>query len=142
MSSETLTFQPIPRRTVHELIDGEVILIQFDRGYYFSLRGSGAAIWELIVAGASVKQIGAALEDAGAGDAAAGELGALIDQLLENDLIEAADSEPPSNPPVLPDGFSYQRPTLERYDDMKDFLMLDPIHEVAEAGWPESATHS
>ena len=25
---------------------------------------------------------------------------------------------------------------MEKYDDMQELLLLDPIHEVDEAGWP------
>jgi hypothetical protein len=30
----------------------------------------------------------------------------------------------------------YQAPTIERFDDLEELLVLDPIHEVDEAGWP------
>src|SRR4051812_17112881 len=36
------------RRVVHETIDGEVILIQLETGFYYSLDGVGAEIWALL----------------------------------------------------------------------------------------------
>jgi hypothetical protein len=30
-------------------------------------------------------------------------------------------------------------PVLERYDDMEDLLLLDPVHDVDAQGWPQPA---
>jgi hypothetical protein len=35
-------------------------------------------------------------------------------------------------------GGSFEPPTLEHYTDMEYFLLLDPIHEVDESGWPHA----
>jgi hypothetical protein len=35
--------------------------------------------------------------------------------------------------------FDAEPPRLERYTDMKDYFLLDPIHEVDTAGWPRPA---
>jgi hypothetical protein len=39
----------------------------------------------------------------------------------------------------------FRAPGLQRFEDMRGFLLVDPIHEVDDAGWPhmrpgESAT--
>ena len=34
---------------------------------------------------------------------------------------------------------AFEAPRLERYTDMKDYFLLDPIHEVDTAGWPQPA---
>ena len=34
---------------------------------------------------------------------------------------------------------AFEPPRLERYTDMKDYFLLDPIHEVDTAGWPRPA---
>jgi hypothetical protein len=39
--------------------------------------------------------------------------------------------------PMLPGAF--QPPTLESYNDMQDLLLLDPIHDVDDMGWPQKA---
>ena len=31
----------------------------------------------------------------------------------------------------------FEPPTLSKYKDMQDMLLLDPVHDVEEAGWPE-----
>jgi len=33
----------------------------------------------------------------------------------------------------------FVKPILQKYTDMADLLLLDPIHEVGEQGWPHPA---
>jgi hypothetical protein len=32
----------------------------------------------------------------------------------------------------------FEKPGLQKYSDMQDLLLLDPIHEVDEMGWPHA----
>jgi len=34
---------------------------------------------------------------------------------------------------------AFAPPVLERYTDMQDYFLLDPIHEVSPEGWPKPA---
>jgi hypothetical protein len=51
--------------------------------------------------------------------------------LLEEEEERAADPLPEMEWPAR-----FSPPFVERYDEMKNLLMLDPIHEVDEQGWP------
>jgi hypothetical protein len=129
---------------VHEIVDGEVIAIDLGNGSYYSLSGCGPVIWELLAPGASAAEIGAALEarfeaDPGAVEAAVGDL---LARLRESELIVAADPAGPAPPAPGPGDVreAFVPPVFERYTDMKDYFLLDPIHEVDPvAGWPEPA---
>jgi len=33
---------------------------------------------------------------------------------------------------------AFEKPKLQKFTDMQDLLLLDPIHEVDEAGWPHT----
>jgi hypothetical protein len=129
---------------VHETVDGEVIAIDLANGSYYSLAGSGPAIWELLSGGVSEAEIVAGLEarfDAGNSDIAAA-VSALLSQLQENSLIVASNEAAgvDASAVVNADEKSvFEAPRLERYNDMKDYFLLDPIHEVDTAGWPRPA---
>lgn len=130
-----------PREVVHETIDDEVIVIQLARGNYFSLRGSAAAIWALLGAGLGRRGVAAALAGA-CGielDRAAAAVDPLLTMMIDEDLIEET-GEPgtDSHPPIALSG-AFEPPMLEKYTDMQDFLMIDPVHEVSEVGWPSPA---
>ncbi len=128
---------------VHETVDGEVIAIDLANGSYYSLAGSGPAIWELLGRGVSEAEIGTALsaqfeaEEAEIGAA----VSALLGQLRENGLIvsQAGTTEEAPAAPSSGEKPSFEAPRLERYTDMKDYFLLDPIHEVDTAGWPRPA---
>lgn len=129
---------------VHETVDGEVIAIDLANGSYYSLSGSGLAIWELLAAGAAEAEIGAVLAgrfeaDSGAIQAA---VAALLEKLLESGLVMADENATEAPPPALDDAGErapFEPPKFERYTDMKDYFLLDPIHEVDTAGWPRPA---
>ena len=57
IESERVRFAVDARRVVHEQIDGEVIIVQLEHGYYYSLEGSGAEIWELLVQSLSSEEV-------------------------------------------------------------------------------------
>ncbi len=118
---------------IHELLDDEVIIANLDDGIYYSIRGSGILVWQLLLAGHTLSAIESLFSEK------YGEVPSLspfLDRLLENNLLVAEECLSPSLPPLnWPAAFS--PPELERYDEMKNLLMLDPIHEVDEQGWPQ-----
>ncbi|HEX7245025.1 MAG TPA: PqqD family protein [Solirubrobacterales bacterium] len=128
---------------VHEEVDGEVIAIDLGDGSYYSIAGSGPAIWELLVAGASEAEIGDALaarHGIEPGEVAA-EATAFLAELEANGLAVRGE-EGAGNcvaPALKPSADGYEPPRLEHYTDMKDYFLLDPIHEVDPAGWPKPA---
>ena len=128
---------------VHETVDGEVIAIDLANGSYYSLAGSGPAIWDLLVHGVSEAEIGTAL--AGRFEAEDGEIGTavsvLLAQLQENGLIVSEVRTATGSPAIAgsDEKAPFEVPRLERYTDMKDYFLLDPIHEVDTAGWPRPA---
>ena len=133
-----------PRKVVHQTIDGEVIIIQFDTGIYYSLAGAGAEIWALLTSGCSIDEIVSRLEQLY--DADPGELRItierLVEQLAQEDLIErggaaAAPARRPNGDGGRPTARNtFQPPVLDKFTDMQDFLLVDPIHEVDDSGWP------
>lgn len=138
--SERLRIGP---EIVHETVDGEVIAIDLGDGSYYSLAGSGPQIWQLLAGGASEAQVREALaarHGVEASEIAAG-IAAFLGQLEENRLavrVEGDGGGAVALEPLAEPG-SYEEPRLERYTDMKDYFLLDPIHEVDAAGWPKPA---
>ncbi len=127
---------------VHETVDGELIAIDLTGGSYYSLSGSGPAIWALLLGGASESEICAALAVTHEGDPEAIrlEVASLLAQLLESELAVPGDGTGEAPAPGAPaERAAFEPPKLERYTDMKDYFLLDPIHEVDTTGWPKPA---
>ncbi len=142
MSEERFRIGP---EIVHETVDGEVIAIDLANGSYYSLAGSGPTVWELLGQGATEAEVREALAARYEGDETeiASAVATLLGGLREHALILAAEEGEGAGPSAtVADGEKrpFEAPRLERYDDMKDYFLLDPIHEVnPEAGWPEPA---
>ncbi|MFO1055438.1 MAG: PqqD family protein [Dongiaceae bacterium] len=120
-------------KVAHEIIDGEVLIINTETGAYFSLRGSAAVIWNGIVAGLDAP----AIEGRFAGDAEAirrGVAEVLAQLAAEEVLVPDGSGAPAPADDVAPVPFA--PPLVEKFTEMADLLTLDPIHDVDSAGWP------
>ncbi len=127
---------------VHETVDGELIAIDLSGGSYYSLSGSGPAIWALLLGGATEAEICAALAltHEGEPEAIRAEVADLLEKLLESELAVPGDGTGRVQSLDAPaEKAAFEPPKLERYTDMKDYFLLDPIHEVDTAGWPRPA---
>jgi hypothetical protein len=131
---------------VHEAVDGEVIAIDLGNGNYYSLAGSAPAVWDLLAVGATETEICEALAikfDADA-ETIRGEVASLIGKLGESGLVLSSEDATPERATASKgdgsgDKAPFEPPRLERYTDMKDYFLLDPIHEVDTTGWPRPA---
>jgi hypothetical protein len=133
-------------QAMHETIDGETIVIDLSTGTYYSLRGSGSMIWNAVASGASTEAIIERLETAfeASPDEIAGATQAFLSELEGEQLIVRRNGAGPStvsvSPLELPETrSSFERPYLEKYEDMQDIIMLDPVHMVDDQGWPHPA---
>ena len=135
MDSET-SYRVDTGNVVHETIEGEVIVIHLLNGSYYSLGGGGPEIWEHLLRGASAGQIAATIPSDGATES---DVSAAVREFMESlagdGLIVAEPSTNGHGPPERAPG-AWVPPVFERYTDMKDYFLLDPIHEVDATGWP------
>jgi hypothetical protein len=129
----------------HETIDGEAVIINLDSGNYYSLVEAGSFIWGLIEKGASASEVQNVLLQTYQGDAADVDRGVqeLLAQLQQEDLIVPVDGTATEGPDqVTPSTNGHEKPAfnppmLHKYSDMQELLLLDPIHDVDDAGWPK-----
>ena len=132
---------------IHQTLDGEVIVVNLDTGTYYSLAGSSAEIWTAVEQGSSVDETVEATLGRYDGSRAEVEpaVREFIDELVSEELIAPSELAPPAaaNRTNHANGtgttLPFVPPRLDKYVDMQELLMLDPIHEVDERGWPHSA---
>lgn len=131
---------------VHETIDGETILLDLNTGNYFSLDGQGAMIWEYIASKGDWNeaiQLMAA-ENTQKKQEIESSVMSFVAQLIEEDLlVERIEGITPNDTSEIEaqlkaSAKNFTPPQVNKYSDMQDLLLLDPIHEVDEKGWPES----
>jgi hypothetical protein len=126
----------------HERLDDEVIAIDLESGAYFALDDAAADGWSILASGGSlddaidaiVTRFSVAPEEARA------DLERFAGELVEGGLLERVDADPVpvALGPRADASRPYRAPAIERFNDLEDLLLLDPIHEVDDAGWPVS----
>ena len=128
----------------HETIDGEAVIINLDSGNYYSLVDAGSLIWALVDRGASASEVQDLLQQSFQGDATDIDRGVqeLLAQLQQENLIVPVDGAAADLAGVLPSSNGHEKPSfnapsLNKFSDMQELLLLDPIHDVDEAGWPK-----
>jgi Coenzyme PQQ synthesis protein D (PqqD) len=123
---------------VSRQFDTEVIIANFETGLYYSLTGTAADIWLGLESGASVDEIIRAFVALGTDDVEASKqlITSFIENLLNEKIIMPCVGVPPPQPWSPQFGKSFSLPVLDRFDDLRELLFLDPVHDVSEAGWP------
>ena len=129
---------------VGEIIDGEAVIMNLASGHYFSTQDSGCEIWrgiELQQSRSALVESLVRLYDVSV-DEAERAVATFVSELLERELVVEADARGPSPPaapapsPGSPIRATFVAPVLNAYTDMEELLLLDPIHDVDDIGWP------
>ena len=131
---------------VDETIDGEALIVNLGTGVYYSIAGTGEVIWRMLAEGLSPDAVVAELPmlfDISA-ESARDVVSAFVAELVEQELlVHCSSEEAPANvargDEVHRDNVRvrFAPPELKRYADMQELLLLDPVHDVDERGWPE-----
>lgn len=108
------------KRVMSETLEGETIVINLESGNYYSLNRAGSALWDTIV-----KHRAIPVEKP--------DIAGFLDLLVKEQLI----SEESGSGDGQADQNAFENPTMEKYEDMREMLLADPIHDVAETGWPK-----
>ncbi|NMC73690.1 MAG: PqqD family protein [Geobacteraceae bacterium] len=136
-------------KVILESFDDEVVIVNLDSGNYYSLDKIGSDIWSFLEKGASLHETVSAVKGMYLGDPDAISMGVtrLVEALLAENIIVSDASESSSRcreASLAGNGKSgekpaFANPVLSKYTDMQDLLLLDPIHDVDETGWPKKA---
>lgn len=129
---------------VHEIFsDEEAAIINLKTGNYYSLNPTGAEIWSLIEKKSTKDEIIAEFNRSY--DVEMIDMASVINEFIKSleteDLILVRDNHFKNSAKteiVFDDKIKtrFVEPTIERFADLQELLLLDPIHEVDEAGFP------
>jgi len=144
---------------IYEEVDGEVIVIHKSAGIYYSLRDTARDVWQLIACGKSFDE----MVDLFAADSQTSReeifesVVKFITLLKRENLVvpaspcASANGVPRHNGTVFSSGLSlsgiFREPLLEKFENMREYMLADPIHESDALGWDstggtQSATSS
>jgi hypothetical protein len=146
MSLSTEQIQINRPAIIDETIDNEVVVVDLYRGSYFSIRGAGVDIWRLLsepttrdaVVTGMATRFGRPEADISA------TVQRFVSELDGHGLLKPSDEIAANALAVDPPGGDvpiFQAPSLEKFTDMEDLLLLDPVHDVDGRGWPHPGPH-
>jgi hypothetical protein len=126
---------------ISEVIDGETIVLNFESGHYYSFNPSASEIWLALAAGhavaATTEQVARRFGVEPSAIRAA--VADFVRSLEAERLIRRAGDRPSPVPPLAADAgpaAAFAPPAFEKFTDMEELLLLDPIPEVGDSGWP------
>jgi hypothetical protein len=143
---DTIRYELATPAIIHELLGDEVIIISFADGDYHSLRGTAAHIWGDLVLGldteAIIADVGQSFDTTGHDVGA--DVRAFLTTLSDRGLIRPASDParlaPATSAPQNGAPMEYDVPTCETFTEMRELMLLDPVHEVDPSlGWPRPA---
>lgn len=128
-------------KVVDEIFEDEIIIINFDNGDYFTLRQSAVNIWKGIKNRQSMAMIVENLQTQYEANEEEVENAVLqmIDTFLKENLIRSNNEVVDKNDIItekVTARIPFEPPIFEKFTDMNDLLLLDPVHDVDEKGWP------
>jgi Coenzyme PQQ synthesis protein D (PqqD) len=141
----TAVFRINSPHVVAETLEGETTIVDLDSGTYYALNESGSLIWDGIIGGGEQGSVAARLRAAYELDEAEASkvVADLVAELTAAKLILPAEGAAANGAGPTTNGAgakdlrgAFSTPKLSTYTDMQELLLLDPIHEVDETGWP------
>ena len=128
----------VPPWVKHDRLDDEVMVIDLESGAYFAFTQAAADAWALLAAGldpaAAALRLGGRYEVAPA--TAATDVAHFAAELIAEGLLVEGDSSGDPQLAIPAARLPWTAPSTERFDDLADLLLLDPVHEVDASGWP------
>ena len=145
MTVNTTKYAVNTPQMIHETIDNETVVIDTETGVYFSITGSGYLLMQMLDQGADVESLTDRLATVFEMESTAlrHQVAEFVAQLLAEKLIvpvAAADNDTPLPEIQRAAHEPFAPPVLEKFTDMHELLLMDPIHEVTESGWPHRAS--
>lgn len=127
---------------VSEVFDSETVVVDLTAGRYYAFNSTATAIWSRLTATPTADQVATALAPVfGDLERARGEVAGFLERLAEAGLLvrvaTGTDAAPGADPEPHPALAGEPPPAdFEVYTDLEDLLVLDPIHDLDESGWP------
>ena len=141
---------------IAETFDNEVMIVNLDNGNYYSLDKVGALIWCCIEQGKTISEVKKFIVRQFNGEPLELEqltVQFIVELMQENLLIPLTGAAEQANQQISEpyvdnivgseiNKSQFEPPILQKFTDMQQLFLLDPIHEVDLSGWPNQLPHN
>lgn len=126
-------------KVVFEKFEDETVLINLTSGNYYGTMNVGKAILTFLENGISFQNLLNIISTSYGKEIAEIEVDIqdFLTTLVNEGLVQITDLG--SNEfSALENCNEYEKPLIEKYSDMQDLILLDPVHDVNSKGWPNA----
>ena len=134
--SNTGQYRVASPKIVWQCFEDELVVINLESGKYYSVNSTGSAIWRLMEAGWSPATAASHLLDHAPSEESREQVFAFWAKMREEGLISPDPDPKAARREDVPAAGPWSPPSIAVFSDMEDLFLLDPIHDVDEAGWP------
>ena len=128
-------YEVVEPSAIYEYIDGEVLALNLQTGIYVQMKQLSAELFHAVATGRSTEMVSGAARNAGYSEAQIIDFDSCYSNWVALGLLQVAriaqhtDTESLS---LIP-GLQFSE---ERWDDLSELIMMDPVHDVSPQGWP------
>lgn len=123
-------------RLAADMFDGEYIIANLDTGLYYSLQGIAVSMVAALPFSEPKAVISILMEAFPENSTLIEqELNSVLAELVNEEIIKVGEVPEKESDSVCNPPSEYTPSRFNRYADMQDLLLLDPIHDVDEQGW-------
>lgn len=133
------------RSITADIIDNEAVIVNLSSGTYYSLVDEGAEVWKSLGEGISFDGLVRQMQARYQGDHLEIEnaIEKLLIELVDESLVQCEEVScegPDTGFEEIPGNSTrkFKAPILAKYTDMQELILMDPIHETNETGWPNA----
>lgn len=128
-------YEVVEPSAIYEYIDGEVLALNLQTGIYVQLKQLSAELFYAAATGRSAEMISHAAQNAGYGEARIADFDTCYANWVALGLLQVARNaqHPDTEAFSLISGLQFSE---ERWDDLSELIMMDPVHDVSPQGWP------
>lgn len=148
-SSTNKTYLVDHEKVAEEEIEGEVVAINLETGTYYSLLDEAVLVWNKIKSGLSLEETLVSFGIARDSELSK-DVTSFVEDLEREGLIKESQGSINESSQVPAHGEeasskqdaskTFQKaPVLTKYTEMQELLLLDPVHDVGQKGWPNVA---
>lgn len=129
------SLKPNEPNVISEPMEGELVVINLETGCYYSLNSSAAVIWQHLEKGVKPINIAKNMYLDGPSEDITFKIETFCKYLQEEKLMIESSFDADLETRLI-EKISFKKPVIDKFEDMQEMLLLDPIHEVNDQGWP------
>ena len=128
-------YEVVEPTAIYEYIDGEVLALNLQTGVYVQMKQLSAELFYAVATGRSTEIVSHAARNAGYSEAQIIDFDSCYSNWVALGLLQVARNaqHPDTESLSLIPGLQFSE---ERWDDLSELIMMDPVHDVSPQGWP------